>query len=326
MEKVYFGKFLKLYIILTAFLLMLSFSPKTTAAPDENSSLGFTVGPPVVEYTAEKGQTINGIVRVNDYSPAPITLYPQVADFTAKDETGQPAFFESNPNRKYSLSTWIKFSAEPLKFGIGELKAIQYQIVVPADAEPGGHYGVFFFSTKSPNNVKEGEAKVVANMKVGQLILVTVKGDIKEKGVVETFKTKHLFNWFPQVQYSNEKLFKITSNIDLITRLKNVGNVHFKPKGKIEIKNVFGQKKAELTFNEKKGNVLPDSIRLFDNVWKAKWWNMGIYKANLDLAYGVNNNGISDSYTFFIVPWWLLVILVLIIWFVARKIRKRNKK
>ena len=317
MKKIHFDNFAKTYFILVVFLLMFFLAPKIMIATDENTGLGFTVGPPVVEYTAEKGQTLTGVVKVNDYSPTPITLYPQVADFAAKDETGQPAFFESDPNRRFSLSTWMKFSNEPIEFGIGELKAIQYQIVVPADAEPGGHYGVLFFSTKSPNNVKEGEAKVVANMKVGQLVLVTVKGDISEKGVVETFKTKHLFNWFPQIQYSNEKLVKITSNINLITRLKNVGNVHFKPKGKIVIKNIFGQEKAKLAFNEKGGNVLPDSIRAFENTWKAKWWNMGVYTASLDLTYGATNNTILDNYTFFVIPWWLLIILFVIALFIC---------
>jgi len=322
-----FNKTSKLFfiLVLAMFLLIFTFFLNTAIAADDNSSFGYTVGPPVVEYTAERGQTINGIVKVNDYSPTPIILYPQVADFAAKDETGQPSFFESDPNRKFSLSSWMKFSDAPVEFGVGELKEIQYQIVVPTDAEPGGHYGVLFFSTKSPNEVKEGEAKVVANMKVGQLVLVTVNGDVKENAVVETFKTKHLFNWFPQVHYSNEKLLRISANIDVVTRLKNVGNIHFKPKGTIEIKNIFGQEKANLTLNEKEGNVLPDSIRSFDNVWKANWWNMGIYTANLDFTYGVNNSNIIDNYTFIIIPWWLLIIIALIVLFVIWKIKKHKK-
>ncbi len=326
MIKVKLSLFAKTAIALASFFIIFSFLPNPLQAADENPGFGYTVGPPVVEYTAERGQTVNGVVKVNDYSPIEVTLYPQVADFAAKDETGQPTFYDANPNSKYSLSSWIKFSEEPVIFAIGELKAIPYQIVVPEDAEPGGHYGVLFFSTKSPNNVKEGEAKVVANMKVGQLILVTVPGEIKTEGIVETFKTKHFWNFFPQVKYSNEKFFNFSHNIDFITRIQNVGNVHFKPAGKIEIKNLFGQKVGSEVVNEIKGNILPDSTRKFDNTWKAKWYQFGYFKANLDLSYGTPEQSFQDRTGFLIIPWWLIIIVILVILLLWRMLAKKKKR
>ncbi len=324
MKKILFKRIL---ISLFAFLFVcFGFAAYQIAkAATENSGSGITVGPPVVEYTVSPGQTINGTVKVNDYNQSPVTLYPQAYDFSAKDETGQPQFLESDPNYKFSLSKWIKFSPEPVSLAVGELRPIQYQISVPKDAEPGGHYGVIFFSTKAPEEVKEGEAKVITNIKVGQLILVTVPGAIKEDAAIATFKTKHYLNFFPVIQYSSEKFLTFSQNIDLITRIQNNGNIHFKPKGIIEIKNLFGQKMTTETVNSDKGNVLPDSIRKFENTWKAKWWQFGYFKANLDLTYGQNNSGLQKSVSFWVIPWWLLVIIIILVLYIWRKIKKKKK-
>jgi hypothetical protein len=324
-------KFLSLTLAIAS---LVSFTPSVLA---EDIPSGVTVGPPVVEYTMEKGTTLTGTVRVNDYAPVPVTLYPQVQDFEAKNESGEPAFVEPDPNRKFSLSSWIKFSPDPLKLAVGQLEAVPYQIVVPADAEPGGHYGVIFFSTKAPNDVKEGEAKIGASMKVGQLILVRVAGETKEQGAVASFKT-NLLNLLPKVKTqkydgliqavrNGDFNFVLDWKVPFVTRIGNSGNVHFKPQGKIEVKNVLGQKKAELTVNEVKGNVLPDSTRRWDNNWEPKWYNIGLYKAALDLKYGDGNQTLADSQWFLVIPWWLiLVILVIVVWLLVRRFRKKRKQ
>jgi hypothetical protein len=315
----------KMLIGLAALFLLIPFIPKIFSA-DSDTGSGITVGPPVAEYTIVRGQTANGIVKVNDYSPTPITLYPQVSDFGAKDESGQPAFFESDPNRKFSLSSWIKFSPEPVNLAVGELRAIPYQITVPPDAEPGGHYGVIFFSTKAPDDVKEGEAKVGANLKVGQLLLVTVPGAVEESASVATFKTS-FFNMMPKISFKKDNKwgFYWDWKINFVTRIQNDGNVHIKPAGKIEIKDIVGQKTVSLTVNEAKGNVLPESTRLFENGLKMKWWQMGYFKANLDLTYG-QSQSLHDSLGFLVIPWWLIATVIIVGFIIWWRVRKRKKK
>jgi hypothetical protein len=318
-------------ILLLAILSLVSYLPVARAADPLPS--GITVGPPLAEYTIEQGQTMSGVVNVNNYAPAPITLYPQVMDFAAKNESGEPAFLETDPNRKYSLSSWIKFSPEPIILDIGEIVPVQYQMVVPQDAESGGHYGVIFFSTKAPQEVKEGEARIGANIKVGQLVLVTVPGDIREEGVVASFAAR-LFSFLPNIHLFKEGT-KFTDfdfdprwdwNIPIETRIENTGNVHFKPQGNITVKNIIGQEKATLAVNESKGNVLPEMTRKFENTWVPAWWQAGIYKANLDLTYGADNKALTDSQYMVVIPWWLVLILVVIVIYIIRSLRKRKKK
>jgi hypothetical protein len=64
-----------------------------------------------------------------------------------------------------------------------------------------------------------------------------------------------------------------------------LGNVHVKPMGVIEITDMFGRKVAALTVNDKGGNVLPKSTRLFSNIWKDNF-GFGRYQAMLALSYG----------------------------------------
>jgi hypothetical protein len=87
-----------------------------------------------------------------------------------------------------------------------------------------------------------------------------------------------------------------------------------------------------LTFNESKGNVLPNSTRKFENKWDAKPVNfldvpIGRFKANLNVVYGEGNKTLTSTLVFWILPWWviitalivvLIIILVIILAFVKR--------
>ena len=54
-------------------------------------------------------------------------------------------------------------------------------------------------------------------------------------------------------------------------RFENKGNVHVKPVGQIEIRDIFGNKVETLAVNEEKGNVLPLSIRRFQATLDRSW-------------------------------------------------------
>jgi hypothetical protein len=286
---------------------------------------GITIGPPVAEYSINKGETFEGVIKVNDYLPSTVTLYPEVADFEAKNETGQPEFVENDPSYKFSLSKWITISSKPIVLTTGELINIPYTITVPANAEPGGHYGVIFFGTNNPLTVSEGQAQVMANMKVGQLILVTTPGAIQEKGTIATFKTGHFFNWFPGIDIAKKFKVSLNTTINFITRIQNVGNVHFKPLGKITVKSTFGNSVKTMTVNGAKGNILPDSIRRFDNSETLNWYNFGYYKATLNLTYGTNGT-LDKTIGFLIIPWWLIVIIILVVLWIYWKIRQHRRR
>jgi hypothetical protein len=78
------------------------------------------------------------------------------------------------------------------------------------------------------------------------------------------------------------------------------------------------------TVNPDNGNVLPESIRLFENNWKPAWWQFGYFRGNLDLAYGSNQALIATA-GFWVIPWWLVAVVLLLATLAIVIVRKKKK-
>jgi hypothetical protein len=307
-----------LYLLLIPIFLfscLLVFSRPTAAQiPGE----GLTISPPLVEITVEAGQSVNQVIKITNPTKKLMEIYPVVMNFGAKGEGGEPTFYPaSEEGAKFSLANWIKFSQSKIALTPEQVVEFNYQIQVPEKAEPGGHYGVVFFSTEPPK-AKEDANQISISSMVGCLILAKVPGAIVEKAALEEFSAKKFYFKPP---------------VDIITRIKNQGNIHFKPKGEITIKDLWGNKKGSLIVNESKGNVLPESIRKFENQWSSnQWTTIGKFSANLKLTYGESETPLEGQISFWIIPWWLIILagiillIVIIIIIILWRRKKRRKK
>lgn len=274
---------------------------------------GLTISPPIVEQEIKSGETKTNIIRISNPTDSLVEAYPTVMDFRAKGETGEPAFYESEESAgSYALSNWITFKEPKIAMAPEQVKEFSYTITVPTNAEPGGHYGAVFFATEPPESELQGSQVSLSTM-IGSLVLIKVPGQIVEKAVVDEFKT-------------NRKIYFKTPTI-LNTKIANLGNVHFKPRGDIEIKGWFGTPKDKITFNESAGNVLPDSVRKFENKWQFSAFAFGYFKAEENIIYGDAGKTLTENVSFWILPWWILVVLIGIILLVVFMIFfKKSKK
>jgi hypothetical protein len=102
------------------------------------------------------------------------------------------------------------------------------------------------------------------------------------------------------------------SPISFVTRIKNEGNIHVKPVGSIEIRDTFGNLVKTLPINDDKSNVLPNSIRRFDSNFDGGWM-IGRYTANLTLGYGTTGQAITATTSFWVIPYKLVLIAILVI-------------
>ena len=274
---------------------------------------GLTISPPISELTLDPGKKFEQTIRLTNPTASIVEVYPKAMDFAAAGEGGEPTFFErGSEDEKFSLASWISFSQSKIALAPEQVVEFKYTINVPLGAEPGGHYGVVFFATEPPEN-EAGSSQVALGSMIGSLVLVRVPGQIVEKGFLESFKT-------------DQKIYFSHKKISLTARISNLGNIHFKPRGSIKIKNLFDVESEPLTFNEQNGNVLPDSTRKFENAWQANWFSIGPYKANLALEYGQDSNNLASEATFWIIPWWLIVIVVLLTALVIYLILKKKKQ
>jgi hypothetical protein len=154
---------------------------------------------------------------------------------------------------------------------------------------------------------------------VGELVLLHVSGKIKEDLSLIEFYTS---------QTGARHNFFETGPISFTERVRNNGSLHEKPIGSVEVHDLFGRKIVSLPINEPPHNVLPASIRRFDQQWGSKWL-LGPYSATATLHYG-SGQTLVGAVVFWVIPWRLILIvlllLVVLIWLVRQSVRRYNRR
>lgn len=215
-----------------------------------------------------------------------------------------------------SVKTWVE-TVPQFTLRSRESRVITAQVAIPADAEPGGHYGVLRFSGRAPD-VKDTGVGLAAS--AGVLMLVRVDGAITEKASLASFFSE---------QRGDQGSFFEKGPLTFVTRIKNEGNIHVKPVGSIELRDMFGGLVTTMPVNADKSNVLPDSIRRFESSYD-KPWMAGRYTANLTLGYGTTGQAITSTISFWVIPYKIILIalfiLATIIFIFSRMIKVYNRR
>ncbi len=266
------------------------FAQQTTG----DSGVGIEVSSPLYDYTIAPGKVQQDIIKIKNVGPKEQTFYPEVLDFKSNNQDGSPVFLKQGENSgTYSLAGWISVSKEKITLKPNESAALNFNITVPASAEPGGHYAGILFSTQAPEP-KGNEISLAS--KVGSLLLVRVAGTAKESAKIVSFDSDK--NNYPK------------ADVKFTTTVENIGNVHVQPKGVITIKNIFGGQVASVDVNSLSANILPGSTRIFESAWQDLGLKIGPYTATLTLNYGAPAQTLSASTSFWILPWTQIIILL----------------
>lgn len=300
----------KIVSILLVLLIFTILTPKSLAVGE-----GLTISPPMVELEAEAGKSYDQIIKITNPTQNLIEVYPTVMNFRASGEGGEPAFYPiSDEEENYSIGHWVEYAQNKIAIMPEQVVEFKYQIKVAENAEPGGHYGVLFFAT-TPPKAEEGSNQISISSMIGSLILVKVKGTIIEKGYLEKFFTNLIF---------------IKTPVVFVYRISNLGNIHFKPKGEISIKNIFDDEVDKISINSINGNVLPDSTRKYEEKWEPKNKLLfGRYTADLRAVYGESEKTLSSKIAFYIFPIWFIIVfsvVVISLVLLILLIRKRKRR
>jgi hypothetical protein len=284
-----------------------------------NASQGIQISPTIYELNAERGKTYEIKLNVMNVTVSDLLYTVSVEDFTSSDETGSPhIIIDSDLPETASIKTWVSVIPE-FELKTRESSDISASITIPNNAEPGGHYGVLRFSGTAPDIKSTG---VGLSASAGVLILIRVDGDITELASLASFYT---------AKNDNQSFFFEEGPIDIVTRLKNEGNVHVKPSGTVEVRDMFGGLSASFPINQQvpKSNILPDSIRRFD-VTMDNQWMFGKYTADLILGYGTTGQAITNTISFWVIPYKLILaavaVLVTLVYVFKRMIKAYNKR
>jgi hypothetical protein len=279
---------------------------------------GLKIQPAIVEQSVDPGQVLNLSVQVTNLDPGTKTYYLATQDITSLTPSGQPILATSSQPGAYGLSSWITLSQKSVTLKSGETKTANYQIAVPKNASPGGHFGGLFLTANPPS--ANGNGAVVGFL-VGNIISLRISGAVVETAQIQDFSTDHNIYGSPNVVFT--------------TNVANQGNVLVRPRGPISISNMWGKNVGTVIMNDVAEAIFPGSARSFQVSWSGDGLSFGRYEAVMSLAYGDQaQKTISSSVSFWILPLGIilpfllgLIVLILAImffmkWYVRRKLNQ----
>ncbi len=278
-----------------------------TDTPTEDTvtdSTTIAVSPPTFELVTNPGTQIKNTIKVSNPSDKPIHVTTDIRNFVAVGEEG--AVNLTDEDTTYSLAKWITIAPTNATIKPKSTEIFTFIINPPTNAEPGGHFGSIVFRTGG-NQINETGASVA--QEVASLILLKIAGPTTEKATLEEFKTTD------SVYQSIPITFEY--------KVRNEGNVHIKPTGKITITNIFGKEVDSFAVPPK--NVLPSATRKTDVNYDKKDL-FGKYNATLVLTYGANNETLVSNTIFTVIPVKkvaVALIITAIVLFLLLKGRKR---
>jgi len=324
---------MRAFLVLAAAIVSFTLAPVASAqnAADANR-FDLTVSPVFLTVSTTPGSTTTQQVKVRNGSTATEGLSVSLMKFKAYSDNGQPELLPFEPNDDYA--TWASFSENQFTVAPGEWKTINVTFTVPPTAGLGYYYAVNFTRTNNPQPADEGTT-LIGSAAVLILLDVAVPEAERRVELVEFSADHKLYAFLPST---------------FTLRLKNTGNIHVAPHGNVFIQRSDGKQVTLLNINERLGNILPNSERVFTAVWedgfplyvpkieneavvhnkkgevemKLKWdfsqtqkLRFGKYTANALLVFddGTRDIPIEGTVSFWVVPWPVLLIVLVVLYF-----------
>lgn len=303
-------------VVLLVFALFISASPSAHAqAPAQQTQTpgqsALSVSPAIVDNSLDPGAKFTIDVSLANQTFSPVAVRSSTRELT----TDQPIAEERKA--AFNASSWFTIESPDFILLAQERRSIKVNVVVPQNAEPGGHYATVNFDSFVPEQQNTAGATTV-NARVGVVVLLAVSGDVRERvSIVDKVHTK---TWQPDA---------LPTNFDLT--LRNEGNVHVLPQGRIVVRDVFGRVVKELPLPV--GTLLPGADRTYSATWEHGL-TAGVYNAEVEVVAGTQQVKLGPATKRFVIAPLVLVIpvgvaLVLIpllfgIWRLKRKRRKKR--
>lgn len=303
--------------VINFFLAILIFFPIFPALAQSGDKIMLSITPPLIRNNVNPGQIWRSTIKLVNNNPEEIDIYVELTDFTGGKDGGTVKFLPriTEDKENVRLSSWIEVNNGPIPIPAYGSIDIPFTVRVPDNAEPGGHYTAILAGTRPGNSQAEGSSLRVSSL-LASLLLLTVKGDVIEKGRIREFST-------------DKKIYS-KSQVDLKLRFENIGNVHIQPQGEIKIFNFFNKERGKLILNHNTefGNVLPQSIRNWNFTWQGEdnLLDMGRYRAELIIGYGNEARETIDQTVYFWVIYFkpflaILAVVAILAFFIVVSIR-----
>ncbi len=276
----------------------------------------FAVGPGKLELRLAPGETTTKTIRVTNRLGREMNFKIEKEDFEGAQKENTFINLLGDKEGPYSLRNYLQPEVNDFTLKHGERAKIKIRISVPEDTNPGGLYGSTLIRTNPTEDqqISQG-ARLIS--RIGILFFVEIEGNAKPNGFVTKFDT-----------VDQQRLFT-SPPVNFNFSFHNKGNVHLVPNGKLEIKNLSGSKVGEIEVADL--FVMPNTVRKQDLSWE-KDFALGRYTANLTLNKGYNDETVTKTTTFWVIPVKFMLItsgavllIILIIWYLKSNYQLKRK-
>lgn len=265
--------------------------------PGGDSVLGdFVVGPGKADITIAPGETKTFQMTVTNRTGEPRMFNFTVEDATGSTDPSTSIVLLGDDRGPYSMKDYVKLPAMHFELGHNQRARIPVTISIPKDAEPGGRYGSVLVDTvaiKAESGDNMGtvpQSAIVA--RIGTLFFITIPGETLKEGKMTNFGTVP------------PKKFYQSSPINFGILHENTGSIHLAPYGEIRIHNMLGEEVGSVELEP--WFVLPKSNRLREVTWNREFL-FGRYTATANINRSYDDVIDSMSYSFWVLPWKLLL-------------------
>lgn len=292
-------------LLLPAFLLTIT----TDVSGQGDTSGGISISPTRFEFVIEPGENEVATILVENIIDEPILAKAFLNDFEPDGITGSPKLYiDDNAERSANSLRDFVVDVEDTLIEGNETKPVDVFLQVPENAAPGAYYGAIRFQAASPETSEEstGDPQVALNASVAAIVLVEVPGDITER--IEVASVAGFLDG------KEGSIFTRKPN-EVGIEINNLGNGFSKPFGTVAVNGPWGQGEIlnyELNDTSPRGNVLPESSRLFlDGLDGVQW--PGRYSIVANISHGRGGEILVAKGSFWYLPiWFLLAVLALV--------------
>lgn len=273
----------------------LVFAAEAATSTARHDRMTLAIVPPLFQMQLAPGTHWRGVLKFVNGNPYDIDLNTSLMPFRGAGETGNVEFDFTKEGKTdpRTLPGWIHIERGPIHVKKDTTAEIPFSIVVPDDAEPGGHYAAIMVGTDPIDRLRNGSGFSIGSL-LSSLLFVNVSGNIVEAGAIRDF--------YPAANIVQEPSARF------VMRFENSGNVHLVPQGHIIITNMWGKERGKITVNDDAsfGSVLPASTRRFEFEWHGEqnFFEMGRYTVEATLAYGsASKQTVYRVATFWVIPY-----------------------
>ncbi len=301
--------------------LAIVFSLGLTAAPafaDQTDSIS---GGPADErtrlsYQMKPGQRLDDeyVVRNTGSTPQTVTLFATDA-FNTDD--GQYALLDT-AKKPTGVGTWVIFNGadkvEHIALAPGQQKTVPFSVNVPANAGPGDHAGGIVVSNQSPSG------RILVDRRVATRLYVRVPGKLQPQLTIASLNATYDPSWNP-----------LAGKTTLTFTIRNGGNVSLGAHMLAGADTFFGIGTGGQVRQDVR-EMLPGSTRTISVVVPGVP-QIGYLNPYVSLQPTVDKDAlnpgplrvVSRDTVIAAIPWWLLVVALLVAgFFLFRRLRRRG--